>query len=137
MSSLKDLVKKQEDLTKQAKMIAQENVRPALKEAFEDIRKLIPNLKAIRWHQYTPYFNDGDECVFGVHGAYFSVGAVEGGDYDDGFECYFDDKKQQELINTFNRNLENISDMLKIAFGDHAQITLTEKEIEVDEYEHD
>lgn len=23
-------------------------------------------VEAIRWRQYTPYFNDGDECVFGV-----------------------------------------------------------------------
>lgn len=25
-----------------------------------------PNVVAFGWHQYTPYFNDGDECVFGA-----------------------------------------------------------------------
>ena len=27
----------------------------------------IEGVMAIRWTQYTPYFNDGDECIFGVH----------------------------------------------------------------------
>lgn len=27
----------------------------------------VPALKAIAWNQYTPYFNDGDECVFCVN----------------------------------------------------------------------
>lgn len=26
-----------------------------------------PEVAAIRWSQYTPYFNDGDPCVFGVN----------------------------------------------------------------------
>jgi hypothetical protein len=26
-----------------------------------------PEVKRIHWLQYTPYFNDGDECVFSVH----------------------------------------------------------------------
>lgn len=25
-----------------------------------------PMISAVRWHQYTPYFNDGDPCEFGV-----------------------------------------------------------------------
>jgi hypothetical protein len=36
-------------------------------------------VKAVRWYQYTPYFNDGEPCVFGVHGVYFNVD----GDYSD------------------------------------------------------
>jgi hypothetical protein len=24
-------------------------------------------IKSISWNQYTPYFNDGDECTFSVH----------------------------------------------------------------------
>ena len=27
-------------------------------------------VKALRWRQYTPYFNDGDACEFHVHDAY-------------------------------------------------------------------
>lgn len=42
---------------------------------------------AVRWRQYTPYFNDGDPCTFSAYG--FGVklvgGAEEAGDYEDGF----------------------------------------------------
>jgi hypothetical protein len=27
-----------------------------------------PQVEAVRWTQYTPYFNDGDECIFGIGG---------------------------------------------------------------------
>ena len=36
-----------------------------------------PDLKSIHWTQYTPYFNDGDECEFGVHEICFTYGADE------------------------------------------------------------
>lgn len=29
----------------------------------------LPNVKAMRWEQYTPYFNDGDACEFSVNEA--------------------------------------------------------------------
>lgn len=30
-----------------------------------------PEIKAVVWNQYTPYFNDGAECVFGIYDRYF------------------------------------------------------------------
>ncbi|MFI8976937.1 hypothetical protein ACIGO9_28925 [Nocardia asteroides] len=27
----------------------------------------LPNVKALRWEQYTPYFNDGDACEFSIN----------------------------------------------------------------------
>lgn len=45
-----------------------------MKELQEDFNKIItlffeecPKVQAVVWSQYTPYFNDGDECVFGVN----------------------------------------------------------------------
>lgn len=38
----------------------------ALKEYLEDTFIAYPQIKAIGWTQYTPYFNDGDECIFSV-----------------------------------------------------------------------
>lgn len=37
-----------------------EELLPYFKEAFAN------GLKAVTWNQYTPYFNDGDTCEFGV-----------------------------------------------------------------------
>lgn len=30
-----------------------------------------PGFEAMRWRQYTPYFNDGDPCVFRIYEVYF------------------------------------------------------------------
>lgn len=38
-----------------------EQVYPEFKAAFDK------GIKAIRWHQYTPAFNDGEPCVFSVN----------------------------------------------------------------------
>lgn len=40
---------------------------------------------AIRWTQYTPYFNDGDPCVFGVNAHGLKGPDDDAGDYEDGF----------------------------------------------------
>lgn len=43
----------------------------ALQKDFNEIIKLFfdecPKVQAVVWSQYTPYFNDGDECVFSVN----------------------------------------------------------------------
>lgn len=38
--------------------------RDALGKAFDQLFREYPEIKAITWTQYTPYFNDGDPCVF-------------------------------------------------------------------------
>ncbi len=42
-----------------------------LQKDFNEIIKLFfdecPKVQAVIWSQYTPYFNDGDECVFSVN----------------------------------------------------------------------
>lgn len=44
-------------------------------------------VEAVRWEQYTPYFNDGDVCEFSIRDPEFKfAGVPEGaGDYGDGF----------------------------------------------------
>lgn len=46
-----------------------------------------PGVEAVRWEQYTPYFNDGEPCVFGLGEVQVRVnGAPEdAGDYEDGW----------------------------------------------------
>lgn len=38
----------------------------AVAAAFKQVLEENPLVKRVEWQQYTPYFNDGDECVFGV-----------------------------------------------------------------------
>lgn len=48
----------------------QAEFRSTLTEKFNELVKeffvVAPNIKAVGWTQYTPYFNDGEECVFSV-----------------------------------------------------------------------
>jgi len=48
-------------------MIKTEGVN-LLKEEFNDVFASHSDVEAFAWSQWTPYFNDGDECVFSFHG---------------------------------------------------------------------
>jgi hypothetical protein len=43
-----------------------------LKETFKYVFDKNPNVTAIVWSQYTPYFNDGDSCLFSVNDIHFT-----------------------------------------------------------------
>jgi len=47
----------------------------------------LPHVVNVRWEQYTPYFNDGDACVFGTHEfvVLLDNSDEEDGDYGDGY----------------------------------------------------
>jgi hypothetical protein len=59
-----------------------EELAPLINDVLDD-----PSIEAIRWRQYTPYFNDGEACIFGVADVYFRLagGDPQDGDYEDGF----------------------------------------------------
>lgn len=143
--SLGNLVAKQNELKAQVKKMALDSVKPSLEEAITDLQRLVPGLTAVRWRQYTPYFNDGDECVFSIGEKYFNLGATdqESGDYEDGFSSLWSTEAKalsaeaQTALKTFSRNLNDISDLLKTALGDHAKVTLSATGIEVTEYDHE
>jgi hypothetical protein len=50
----------------------QEQAQAGLKDAFKQFLVAFPQVKVIVWSQYTPYFNDGEECVFRVNEPIFS-----------------------------------------------------------------
>jgi hypothetical protein len=50
----------------------QEQGRALFKEIFKEFFDKNPSITVVKWTQYTPYFNDGDECVFGVNDPVFS-----------------------------------------------------------------
>lgn len=48
-----------------------------------------PELEKIAWTQYSPFFNDGDECVFSVHDLHFKrTGEVVEEDEEDYYDIY-------------------------------------------------
>jgi len=111
----------------------------ALKEGAEAIFAAYPELVSFSWEQYTPYFNDGDECIFGVEYHYpdLDFGRKKLREQD-----FFDDPvessnraaitcKVQDLLKLFEA--EDYKEM----FGDHCQVTVYLDRIETEIISHD
>lgn len=67
-SRFDDLIEEQRALKAKFQAEAQAMFKDTMKEFFDKN----PGITALKWTQYTPYFNDGDECVFGVNDVYFT-----------------------------------------------------------------
>ena len=113
-----------------------------------------PEVKALQWEQYTPYFMDGDTCEFGVNDVAFvstddeeilaevSYGEYDGEDDDVIVYSQYGDEANGALkaaIKTFNTFLhsDEMEDVLKTMFGDHVRVTVTAKGFKVEEYDHE
>lgn len=156
----------------------QEDGKELFKAEIQKLFETIPQLEDIRWIQYTPYFQDGDPCVFGVNDPYFKVGGAigaypkyekgkrvepiefeyklegESGDYNDnrfnasGFKGYIENSNyfrvksdltlpQAEALKDFASLICNNEDVMKLVFGDHAEVIVNREGFEVERYDHD
>jgi hypothetical protein len=83
------LLDEQEALRKKFQTTAQELFKETTKEFFDGN----PAITAVVWTQYTPYFNDGDTCEFGVNSPTFTNAPdpenVRWGEYDGDEEDVF------------------------------------------------
>lgn len=68
MSKLEELKKLKAAYEEALATTAKDIIKEVLESWFEEN----PKAAAVRWQQYTPYFNDGDPCVFGLRGFYMS-----------------------------------------------------------------
>ena len=78
--NIKQIKSKLNDIQKQiAKLEKQANKESSklISKGFKEVFKKHPELKSFSWTQYTPYFNDGDECVFNAHTDYISINDSE------------------------------------------------------------
>lgn len=131
MSKLAELVKEMEGSKKEWVDRARNLFMASVNEMFEKY----PTLNNISWPQYTPYFNDGDECIFSVH----SYGANVNGA---GSELNDDQEVEPDLVPA-HKELENLldavpGDLMKDIFGDHNEVTIHRTgKIEKERYDHD
>ena len=70
----------------------QELFKKGLQEVFDEF----PDIEFISWTQYTPYFNDGDECTFRVGEAYING-------EDDRYHPSYHKLKDQRKIDLLNQ----------------------------------
>lgn len=70
----------------EAQKVMGESMKDAIVLGLGDIFEKYPFLGGVTWTQYTPYFNDGDACVFTAHTDYptcLTVGDVSNEDFDE------------------------------------------------------
>lgn len=134
-----------------------EDLQPLIRAVLDD-----PEIVEFGWRQYTPYFNDGDPCVFSAMEPWFRLTT----DPDDGdFDTYDHEIDQHPRLSTRRwvggRHEDQVlspedaarrercaalssaidggefENVLLEAFGDHAEITVRRDGISVDFYSHD
>lgn len=117
--------------------------RQSLNTLATEIFKTVPQLKAISWIQYTPYFNDGDECRFSIREIiYYNYSPEQVLRYAEDFDEE-DHIDGQWAYNEYDLNKANLSsevidflknfestiysnlEFVKEIFGDHTKIVWT------------
>jgi len=123
----------------------QEKGKVLFNEILKSVWEEIPEINSFGWTQYTPYFNDGDECVFSVN----EVSVVNGDrEYDDadewtnGFWKRYDwreENREWEIKQQLDKFIQTApEDVLREIYGDHVEvIVFRDGTSEVEEYEHD
>lgn len=133
----------------------------ALKEAFAEFFNNQPEVGAIVWKQYTPYFSDGDACTFSRRDFEFlspEDSQKKMRTYDDlclmnrlntldfhrrhpqygsGRCLTMEEQICLEAYKSFEKICSQIDDLFKTVFGDHVQVRATRDGFEVDDYDHD
>lgn len=113
------------------RMKLQETGEQFLLEHFKETFNKHQNLKEVRWTQYTPYFNDGEECTFRSNHEWADIEGVDG-------ELDYDSKEYKEIKENIREFLSQFDDeLLRNLFGDHVEIIVTKEGISVEEYEHE
>lgn len=121
----------------------------------------VPGVESVRWTQYTPYFDDGEACVFHPYDAYVKVaGSDDEGESGDGYLGEYDlfdytnGYDSPKVFGEFGGHpgepiyaaLKEFEDVLTNGrhyvvlsqkFGDPAEVTATTAGFDVEYYEHD
>lgn len=149
---------------KETMQLMQEKLRFEFKNIISKIFEQAPALNAIVWIQYTPYFNDGEQCLFNVHSPNFTnaekeedLDCIYWGEYsgdNKSIMClngdenlkYFNDKELEfakkikfedciKLSDIMTSNeMENV--MLSM-FGNHVRVIATRNGFAISEFDHD
>lgn len=136
------------DLKKQLDDKLQQFGKEAFETAFGPFLKAHPEIEAIAWTQYTPYFNDGEPCVFDVHDPVFvsaqlckQHGIGENWPVENAIEDW-DCREIPELQAAFQelgKVWSQIDESIFLAvFGDHVRVMIRQDgTVDVEEYDHD
>ncbi len=160
MTTLKELAIEMEASRNKMRKVGKDALISAFKEYFEKH----PIVEKVLWTQYTPYFSDGDPCVFDINQfelRFFKDkikdGAInksydqsynedEDEDYEDSpsygefyNKDYFDSehKEAENDLSELESQCYEIDSVLKNVFGDHCLVVATREGFNVTEWEHE
>jgi hypothetical protein len=150
-------LKKLADLKNQYDTMIRDHGEKMIRDYITEWMNSHPEVKAIGWEQYAPYFNDGEPCEFDVHEIFK---ATDSPDIEDIEYMRAKDEKEYFLRSSYremdcwkNNNMSSktgedfrdfaltmyeLSDLLESAFGNGSRIIVTQDEISVTEcHDHD
>ena len=138
LESFKQAIKAKED---EYKNFGKQLFKDYIKEYF----KTYPEIQAVVFAAYTPYFNDGDTCEYSINDPVY---VLEGFDPQNLLRYYdyeYNDSIKSAVYNDinyknyeeFNKFMQQNTELLKGIFGDHVCVYITPEEIITEEYEHD
>lgn len=159
---MSDLKTKFDELIAEQKELArkfQETAQSLFKETMKEFWAKNPGVKALVWTQYTPFFQDGDECVFRVNDVYFtnaegddlfeyshsiSWGEYNGEnedvwiDYGGSYMGTHDGVDKESCVEISHMiGCGDMEPIMRAMFGDHVIVIATKDGFDVDEYDHD
>lgn len=119
--------------------------------ATEAVFTLVPQIKSINWLQYSPYFNDGDECVFNIRAVSFLSFISENADYEhdsiDSEDIIFAEynsanldkllPEQLKVLQVVNDFIYANTDLMHDLYDNHVSVQITQEDTIVNEYDHD
>ena len=135
MSEILNKIKAELDIFEAKKQELVRELRKEFPQLFLEQFQKSKCIESVSWTQYTPYFNDGEECVFSAHTNWLDV---NGEDYYNQDEIEGWNEGEEAIINEIKTVLGNIpEDFLKELFGDHTKVTINKDgTINVEEYDH-
>ena len=114
-------------------------VKEAFLEASNEVFNKYPNIESFSWTQYTPYFNDGDECTFSAQTEYPQLTFTDGTEVDINYGGGDADAKvvakEIAAVKTFLAQFDE-SDYEEM-FGDHILVVVSRKGAKIKGYDHD
>lgn len=132
--SFEQLVNSIDNIRAEYEKIRQEMVAKAkasLSTIYKSLMDRYPEVKSVSWRQYTPYFNDGDTCVFSADMGYCIINLTAPPNPNDFERGYYDEISEADFprLDEFMKNWRKLAaalddDVLLDLYGDHAEVTV-------------
>ncbi len=143
MNQLQQLSAKIQSAKAELQEVAKREGKVSVAQVFSDAFAKFPEVKAVRWKQGAPSFNDGDPCYFSVHDAYVYLDDPDEADEEHelgssyGRKYFIEAGGDGEAFDVFSVAWHSVNDetVLEAIFGDGAQVTVTATAVEVEEWD--